>query len=194
LVSGSPRRSDLLKQLGLKFEVLPGDYQEPDPAGRDPTEFVTESSLGKAKSVTCGLAQGLIIAADTVGVFKGRILGKPRGAREAFDMLKLINNDEHTVITGFSLLDRTTGETYSQAVTTRVFMKSLSPEEIDAYVSTGEGLDKAGAYAIQGLGAILVEKIEGDYNNVVGLPLFAVAAALEKFGIKVLKTENRALL
>jgi septum formation protein len=115
-----------------------------------------------------------------------RILGKPHTKNEARKMLHEISGKSHLVITGFSIIDTTTDKIVTRTVDTRVYIKNLTREEIDAYVKTGEPLDKAGAYAIQGMGAVMVEKIEGDYYNVMGLPLNALTETLNKFGIYVL--------
>ncbi len=139
----------------------------------------------------CGQAaswatNAIVIAADTFGVFDGRILGKPHTEEEARRMLEALNGKSHSVITGFSVIDTGTNKVLSKSVETRVYIRKLTPAEIDAYVRSKEPLDKAGAYAIQGLGAVIVERIEGDYYNVVGLPLSALAEALKVFGIDVL--------
>jgi septum formation protein len=128
----------------------------------------------------------IIIAADTIGVIDGKIIGKPLTAQQAVKMLGDLSGKSHEVITGFTILDTTTGKIFSATVSTVVYIKQLTSAEIEAYVQTGEPLDKAGAYAIQGLGAVLVERIEGDYYNVVGLPLNALVEALKGLGIKVL--------
>ena len=159
---------------------------ERESANLNPLELVEASSRQKAQEVASGLRGAIVIGADTVIAVDDAVIGKPRDREEARRILRLISGREHRVITGFTVIDTDSGKTFYQAVTTRVFMKRMTPGEIEAYVDTGEGLDKAGAYAIQGRGAVLVERIEGDYANVVGLPLCAVAGALERFGIEVL--------
>ena len=128
----------------------------------------------------------VIIAADTIGLIGNKILGKPHTENEARKMLNAINGKPHTVITGFTVLDTATNKILTNTVDTKVYIKKLTHQEIDAYVKTGEPLDKAGAYAIQGLGAVIVEKIEGDYYNVMGLPLNSLVETLKEFGINVL--------
>ena len=128
----------------------------------------------------------IIIAADTFGVIDGHITGKPRSESEARAILTSLSGKSHTVITGFTLLDTLTRKAVSRSVETTVYMKRITKTEIEAYVQTGEPLDKAGAYAIQGLGAVLVEKIKGDYFNITGLPLYALAEVLKEFGVNVL--------
>ena len=186
LASASPRRKQLLEQIGLRFEVEPSDYEEDIAPGSEPHEMAKKLSLGKARAAARKHRKALIIAADTFVVFGDRILGKPHSNAEAREMLRALNGQAHSVISGFTILDAETGQVVSRSVETRVHMKKLTLREIDGYVRSKEPLDKAGGYAIQGRGAVLVERIEGDYFNVVGLPLSALADALREFGIKVL--------
>jgi septum formation protein len=185
LASASPRRRELLALTGLKFSVDPGDYEEDMSTPLDPHRLGRFLSLEKAKSVAARHRDALIIAADTFIVFKGGLLGKPHTGREARRMLLLLNGKRHSVITGFTILDTASGKRLSRSVETTVFFRNLTEKEIDAYVRSGEPLDKAGGYAIQGLGAVIVRKIEGDYFNVIGLPLSALTEDLRKFGIQV---------
>ena len=186
LASASPRRKELLEKIGLKFEVDASNcVEEVDPA-LEPDELTRRISLTKAKSVAPRYKDALIIAADTIGVIGKKLLGKPHTADEARKMLAQISGKSHEVITGFTVLDTATNKIISGTVCTKVYIKKLTTQEIDAYVQTGEPMDKAGAYGIQGLGAVIVEKIEGDYYNVVGLPLSALAEVLKEFGINVL--------
>jgi septum formation protein len=157
LASASPRRRELLENIGLKFSV--------DPAG------IVEIQSHRYKPA--GLAKALSL----------RILGKPSDAGHARKMLAGLSGRCHSVITGFTVIDTATGRAVTRAVETKVYFRKLSRAEIAAYVSTGEPIDKAGAYAIQGLGALLVERIEGDYYNVIGLPLCALAGVLRRFGV-----------
>jgi len=186
LASASPRRKELLEQIGLQFEVAPSNHDEEITSASEPHETARKLSLGKARSAARKHRNALIIAADTFVVFGDRILGKPHTNAEAREMLCALNGKPHLVITGFTVLDTETGKVVSRSVETRVNMRKLTLEEIESYVRTKEPLDKAGGYAIQGLGAVLVERIEGDYFNVVGLPLSALAESLREFGIKVL--------
>ena len=187
LASASPRRKELLEKIGLKFEVDASDCAEEIDPALEPDELVHRISLAKAKSVTSRHKDTIIIAADTIGVIGKKLLGKPHTADEARKMLAQISGKSHEVITCFTVLDTATNKIISGIVSTKVYIKKLSKQEIDAYVETGEPLDKAGAYGIQGLGAVIVEKIEGDYYNVVGLPLNALTNALKEFGISVLE-------
>jgi len=186
LASASPRRRELLALTGLKFSVDSGDYQEDMSTPLDPHRLGRFLSLEKARSVATRHRDALIIAADTFIVFRGGLLGKPHTDREAKRMLLMLSGKRHSVITGFTILDTASGKRLSRSVETRVFFRNLTEKEIDAYVRSGEPLDKAGAYAIQGLGSVVVRKIEGDYFNVIGLPLNALAESLKKFGIRIL--------
>ena len=186
LASASPRRKELLEQIGLQFEVEPSNYDEEITSASEPHETARKLSLGKARAAARKHRNALIIAADTFVVLGDRILGKPRTNSEARETLRALNGQVHSVITGFTILDAETGKVVSRSVETRVNMRKLTIEEIESYVRTKEPLDKAGGYAIQGRGAVLVERIEGDYSNVVGLPLSALAESLKEFGVNVL--------
>jgi septum formation protein len=186
LASASPRRKELLEKIGLKFEVDASDCEKEIDLTPEPDELVRRISMTKAESVAARHENAIIIAADTIGVIGKKILGKPQTANEASKMLQEISGKSHLVITGFTILDTGTNKIFTGTVSTTVHVKKLTQKEIAAYVKTGEPLDKAGAYAIQGLGAVIIEKIEGDYYNVMGLPLQALTEALKEFGISVL--------
>ena len=186
MASTSPRRKALLEQIGLKFKVDTRAQEDKGLVGLEPNELVKAVSLKKAQSIAGYYPDAIIIAADTIGVIDGGIIGKPHSAKEARAMLAAMSGKTHTVITGFTVMDTLTRKSVSRSVETTVWMKRMTKAEIEAYVNTGEPLDKAGAYAIQGLGAVLVEKIEGDYFNVVGLPLCALVDALKEFGVNIL--------
>ncbi len=186
LASSSPRRAELLKQAGLRFEIDAATEAEPEYTGGDPHQFARKVSLAKAEAVAGKHKDALVIAADTFGIAGGRFIGKPHTAAEARKMLAAISGKPHAVITGFTVIDTLTGKAFSRSVETTVYIRKLTGAEIEAYMATGEPLDKAGAYAIQGRGAAIVERIEGEYSNVVGLPLGALAQALKEFGIEVL--------
>ena len=190
LASASPRRKELLKKIGLRFTVDPSGCAEDTAAGLEPHALVRQISLDKANAVAAKHPDSIIIAADTIGVIGAKILGKPHTAQEAAKMLRAIGGKSHLVITGFTILDTATKKQITKTVDTTVYIKALSDAEIEAYVRTGEALDKAGAYAIQGKGALLVEKIEGDFYNVMGLPLSALAETLKSFGVDVWNGDN----
>ncbi|HSW58916.1 MAG TPA: Maf family protein [Dehalococcoidales bacterium] len=186
LASASPRRRELLEKIGLQFKVEASDYHEEWRAGSRPEEMVVEIAEGKARAVAARYPEAVIIAADTIGVIGRQVIGKPHTAAEAVSMLKKLSGKSHRVITGLTVLDARSGKMISSWVETRVYFRRLSVSEITNYVATGEPLDKAGAYAIQGLGSLLVEKIHGDYYNVVGLPLLALTRILKEFGFRFL--------
>lgn len=185
LASASPRRKEILSVTGLPFIVEPSDYEEKLDHTVNPHDLAKNLSMGKARNIAGKYRNALIIAADTFIVSTGKLLGKPHTSDEARKMLTLLNGKTHSVITGYTILDTETGKKITRSVETKVWFRKMSLEEIEAYVNTGEPLDKAGGYAIQGLGAMIVKKIEGDYLNVVGLPLFDLAESLKKFGVTV---------
>ena len=186
LASASPRRKELLEKIGLTFKIDPSDYPEDLMPGTKPEELVITISQGKARAVAAKYPNALIIAADTIGVIRGRIIGKPHSAAEAVKMLGLLSGKSHRVISGLTVIDSRTQKLISKTVETRVYFKNMTEAEISRYVASGEPLDKAGAYAIQGLGSLLVEKIHGDYYNVMGLPLNALSHILRDFGVNLL--------
>ncbi|MFH0768115.1 MAG: nucleoside triphosphate pyrophosphatase [Chloroflexota bacterium] len=186
LASASPRRKELLEKIGLRFEVEPSNYVEDMRSEAEPHELAKKVSLEKAKVVASKHNDAIVIAADTFGVFRGKILGKPNTEVEAKRMLQTINGKSHLVITGFTIIDTKKNKALSRAVETKVYIRRLTTSEIDAYVESKEPLDKAGGYAIQGLGSVIVEKIEGDYFNVMGLPLSALTESLKEFEVNIL--------
>ena len=186
LASASPRRRDLLRQIGLEFEVIPADIEEDAVRWRDPGELVRKLALSKAEKVAASVRGALVVGADTIVLLDGEVLGKPRSREEARGMLGRLAGKEHQVFTGLAVVDTATGKRRVDHEETRVWMRPLGFDQIAAYVASGEPLDKAGAYAVQGLGAVLVERLEGCYFNVVGLPVPRLAKMLEEFGVKVL--------
>ncbi|MGE5894486.1 MAG: Maf family protein, partial [bacterium] len=151
----------------------------------DPLKLARRLSAEKAKAVAKKHTNAIIIAADTFISFRGKLLGKPHTNEEARKMLKMLTGKSHSVVTGYTIIDTAQKKKVSRSVETRVWFKKMTNEEIESYIHSGEPLDKAGAYAIQGLGAVLIKKIEGDFFNVVGLPLFDLVQQLKKFGIHV---------
>jgi septum formation protein len=186
LASASPRRKEILKITGLNFHVCASDYEEDFDLSLKPRELARFLSRKKAEAVAHKYREAIIIAADTFIYFKNRLLGKPHTGEEAEKMLRLLNGNVHSVITGFTILDTKSGQIVSESVATKVYFRTLDDEEIRAYIRSGEPLDKAGAYAVQGLGAVFIEKIEGDFFNVMGLPLSALTESLKRFGVDVL--------
>ena len=186
LASASPRRKEIVEKTGLKFKVYESDYKEELDLGLKPHALARFFSSEKARDVARRHRNALVIAADTIVVLRGRLFGKPRNEEQAKEMLKALSGKAHSVITGFTIIDMAGKKEISRSVESKVFFKRLSEDEIETYIRSGEPLDKAGAYGVQGLGAILVKRIEGDFFNVVGLPLNALAESLKKFGVNVL--------
>ena len=183
LASQSPRRRLLLGQMGFTdFKICPARGEEVAAPGLTPAQLVEALSSQKAAEVAAAAeADALIIAADTVVAVDDRVLGKPHSEEEAAEMLLSLSGREHTVYTGVTL--RRGSQIVTRHEATQVRFRSLTREEIDAYVATGEPMDKAGAYGIQERGALLVEGIRGDYFNVVGLPVCLVGQLLARFGV-----------
>ncbi|MBE7010369.1 MAG: septum formation inhibitor Maf [Ruminococcaceae bacterium] len=180
LASGSPRRRELLKQIGLDFTVMVSQADETIPEAMDPKLAVQTLSLLKAADVAQKAEKdALIIAADTIVVYENEILTKPKDEQDAVRMLSRLSGKTHSVLTGVTVLRRKDGKSISLTEETFVTFKDLQEQEILSYVKTGEPGDKAGAYGVQGLGGLFIEKIEGDYYNVVGLPLCLLGKLLQ---------------
>ncbi len=186
LASASPRRRELLRQVGLSFKTAPAHVDESALAGEKPEAYAVRVALDKARAAAKKFSSGIIIAADTVVAIDGVILGKPVDAADAERMLNMLSGKMHRVITGLAVIDIGTGKMLTRMARTKVWFRNLSREEIAVYVMTGEPLDKAGAYGIQGKGALLVEGIEGCYFNVVGLPLVLLSEMLKEFEVRLL--------
>ena len=181
LASASPRRRELLQFLGMDFQVLPSAYDEVVPARHgDPEALACQLAREKARDVARHHSGALVLGADTLVVLGDRVFGKPADREDAERMLLALSGRTHRVVTGVALVERDTERTF--AVSTEVRFRRLHPVEVKAYVATGEPADKAGAYAIQGHGAFLIEEIRGDYTNVVGLPLTRLAMELRQLG------------
>ena len=187
LASASPRRREILEITGLNFDICGSDYEEDLNLSRRPRELARFLSRKKAEPIAHKYKNAIIIAADTFIVFNKRLLGKPHTEKEAGKMLRMLNGKTHSVITGYTIIDTGSGKILSRSVETKVYLNKLCRKEISAYIRSKEPLDKAGAYAIQGLGAAFIDKIDGDFFNVMGLPLCALTKSLKEFGIYVLK-------
>ena len=192
LASASPRRKELLAQIGAECEVVPAAGEE-HIGSKVPEQVVLELAKQKAKEVAERFCQEpgrfTVLGADTVVAFGGQILGKPKDKADAARMLKTLSGNTHSVFTGVAvvlLANKQVEEVFSFYEETKVTMYPMSDKQIEAYIGTGEPMDKAGAYAIQGKCAVYIEKIVGDYNNVVGLPVAAIYQKLEKSGIEIL--------
>jgi len=183
LASGSPRRRELLQGIGVVFTVIPSDTAEAAQPGELPQEYALRVAGEKALDIARRHPGVWILGADTIVEIAGEVLGKPRDTTDGRRMLRLLSSRTHQVMTAFILLDGEGHVRARQVVTSRVTFKPLSDVQIHAYLATGEPFDKAGAYAVQGLGASLVERVEGSYTNVVGLPMDEVQAALHTAGL-----------
>ncbi len=183
LASASPRRSELLSQVGIEFEVVPSNIPEEPLDGETPDEHVMRLSFEKASEVLGRVGDGKwVIGSDTVVIIDDEILGKPEDRADARRMLKKLSGREHRVVTGYSIINSSSGKEIKKSVGTVVKFKTLTDDEIKGYVDSGEPMDKAGAYAIQGLGSFMVEGIIGSYSNVVGLPVCQIVDDLEGVG------------
>jgi nucleoside triphosphate pyrophosphatase len=184
LASSSPRRKELLEGLGLEFEIVIPEADESHKSGESPDKYALRLSKEKALSGAEGCeADSIVIGADTIVVVDGEVLGKPLDEREAYSMLRKISGREHLVLTAFSLVRPATEILHGEVIDTRVLVKTLEPGEIEGYIKTGEPMDKAGAYGIQGIGAFMIKEIRGSYTNVVGLPLVELLEALKLQGV-----------
>ncbi|MGB8957302.1 MAG: Maf family protein [Tumebacillaceae bacterium] len=189
LASGSPRRKELLALLGLSFDILVSDADETILPGTNPQQAVQELAYRKASAVANTLDGSepgrVVLGADTIVVVDGEILGKPADRDDAARMLRLLSGRAHAVYTGIALVETGGGRVVRDVRGTEVVMKELRDEQIQAYISTGEPMDKAGAYAIQGKAVQFITEIHGDYTNVVGLPVSMTADRLAEFGFDV---------
>jgi septum formation protein len=186
LASSSPRRRELLQTLGLTFSVITSEVDETTSPELTPAEVVEQLALRKAGAVAEKVSGGVVLGADTIVVLDGHILGKPADEPDAYRMLSALQGREHTVYSGVALIDAASGRSESAYNATRVRIRAMTDREIRAYIATGEPMDKAGSYAIQGIGSIFVEGIVGDYFTVVGLPLNVTARMLARFGLPLL--------
>ena len=180
LGSASPRRRELLRQVGLSFKVVPSRLQEVNQSGMEPHAHTIYYAEEKAREVAQRYKQEWVLAADTIVVIDEEILGKPADFKGAAAMLSRLSGRSHRVITGICLVHGEAGVGESDWVETRVFMRALRTEDIEGYIKTGEPMDKAGAYGIQGIGGCLISRIEGSYSNVVGLPLYETVELLRR--------------
>lgn len=185
LASTSPRRRELMERMGLDFVVRTAPHDETLNPFNSPADEVARLSMLKAKAVYphCN-DEDIIVAADTIVVCDGLMMGKPRSESEAFSMLRRLSGRDHQVMTGLTVMYG--DEVVNTTVTTTLRMRHLSDAEIRAYIATGEPMDKAGAYGVQSRGALFVERIDGDFFNVMGLPVEQLGLALARFGVKLL--------
>ncbi len=185
LASGSPRRRELLERMGIPLVVRPVDVDESAQEHEGPEAYlerIAEAKATAAAGLVAEVSAGALLVADTVVILDGEILGKPRDDDDSAAMIRKLAGRSHTVATRYVLVG-TGKEPVAETVRTKVWFRPLGNEQVRRYVGSGEGRDKAGAYGIQGIGACLVERIEGDYANVVGLPICAVVQAMERLGL-----------
>ena len=181
LASRSSARKRLLRQTGVRFKVIPSRIPEDETRPLASEMQIRNLALAKARDVASRMKSGIVIGADTVIIHGRKIIGKPRNRGEARRILSLLNGSTHRIVTGIAVVDAATRKEVTATVKTLVKMKRMSNREIESYVATGEPLGKAGAYAVQGKGAIFIERIDGCYYNVVGLPLPRLADLLKRF-------------
>ncbi|HEY4514195.1 MAG TPA: nucleoside triphosphate pyrophosphatase [Candidatus Paceibacterota bacterium] len=183
LASSSPRRREILEKSGISFSAEESGYEEDLTLKLGPHKLAEYLALQKAEAVAMRHKDGIIIGADTIVVLKNEILGKSRDKSDASKMLKKLSGSMNTVITGIAIIDASSGRKLTKSAETHVFFKKLSDNDIVDYIHTGEYRDKAGSYAVQGEGRRLIEKIEGDLGNAMGLPLDLLLKELEEFGV-----------
>ena len=184
LASQSPRRKWLLEQIGLEFDIIPSNFDEDIENKKFSKKLIESLAYEKAKEVSERIGnEVLIIAADTVVILGNQILGKPTDEEDARQMLQKLSNKTHKVITAIAIIDKYEDKTLINSKISKVKFKKLTDREINDYIKTGEPLDKAGSYGIQAYGSLFVEKVEGCYNNIVGLPLNLLAEMLKSFGV-----------
>ena len=189
LASGSPRRREMFDALGFDYRIVVPSVDESAVRGETPSELVARLSAAKAADVVSKIGDLLpVIASDTLVQFGDRVLGKPGNAEEAFDTLRLLSGNRHTVHTGLTVSFE--GNVVTETVSTHVYFRELSDREIRFYVESGEPMDKAGSYGIQSLGSVFVEKIDGDYCSVVGLPVCRMTEILSSLGIDLEKLRH----
>ena len=190
LASSSPRRRELLTSIGLDFDVVPSHVPEEHQPGEAPEEYVARLSREKANAIAAKHPSAWIIAADTTVLLGDQLLEKPVDKKDAERMLSLIAGKTHVVYTGVTLQNVERGYRETRVAESEVRMLPLAQEDVRWYVSTGEPLDKAGAYAVQGIGAMFIDSIHGSYTNVVGLPLAMLFQMMRKAGIDLLKDKD----
>lgn len=190
LASTSPRRHGLAQQMGLEFEIVPSNYEEDMSMDMGPDKLAMTLAYGKAQDVARGYNEGIVLGIDTFISFNGQKLGKPKTEEKAKELLKSFSGRELQVYSGVALIDCETKEEIQDFEVSEVKFREISDVEIDNYIKTGEPLDKAGAFAIQGLGSIFIEKINGCYANIVGFPISNIYKNLQKLGVNIFEYEK----
>lgn len=190
LASTSPRRKELATAMGLDFEIIPSNYEEDMTLKLKPAELVKTLAYGKAKEVASRFKEGIIIGADTIVVFNNKKIGKPKNEKDAFNMLKSFSGKWQEIYTGICLIDCKSKRIIKDYEMGRVKFRKMNSNEIKRYIATREPMDKAGAYAIQELGSIFIEKTEGDFFGIVGLPVYKLYNNLRKLGVNIFDYEK----
>lgn len=185
LASSSPRREELMEMLGLSFTIVPSKIDEGEYTGLKPVDLVRELARAKAEGVAKLVENSIVVGSDTIVVLNGELMGKPVNNLHAVKMLKRMQNRQHTVITGLAVCDSESEKISVDYDKTEVYMLPMSDADINFYVNTGEPMDKAGAYGIQGIGGAFIEKIVGSYFTVMGLSIHKLAIMLREFGISI---------
>ncbi|MFC1811007.1 Maf family protein [Patescibacteria group bacterium] len=189
LASQSPRRIEILKDLKINFETKPSQCRELSfkESQMTPTEFAIANAERKARDIAQNESNALVIGMDTIGEYENQVIEKPRDQEHAKEMINLLNSTSHNVITGICIIDADSEDKVAAAETTKVKFTTMSDNEIEAYLDTGDWEGLACGYGIQGLGALFIEKIEGDYFNVVGFPVFRFYHLMKQIGVNVLE-------
>lgn len=190
LATTSPRRHGLAQTMGLDFEIAPSNYEEDMTKKMKPREMVMAFSYGKAADVAKKFKEGIVIGVDTIVVFNGKKIGKPKNDKDAFKMLKNFSGKKQYVYSGVCLIDSKTRKTIKDCEVTEVYFKKLEDNEIKSYIKTGEHRDKAGGYGIQDLSSIFIKKINGCYFNVMGFPIYNIYKNLRKLGVNIFEYER----
>lgn len=185
LASTSPRRKELLEKIGLIFDIVPSNYEEDMTLPLPPDELVKFLSKRKAESVAQNYDDALIIGADTIVYLDGHVFGKPYTPERAKEMLKMLSGNQHSVFTGFTIIDTKSKKIISETIEEKIKFKDLSDKEINEYIATKEPLTRAGAYAIQTVGKTFIENDVGDYDGIVGLPIDSLIKKLKLFNIQL---------
>lgn len=180
LASASPRRKEILENINVKFDIVKSDIDEVILEDELPPQVVMRLAFEKSMDVAKSNKESLVIGADTIVVFNNKVLGKPKDKEDARNTIRLLSGNTHEVITGISLINLSANKKIIDYVVSRVKFKDLSEDDINDYINTGESLDKAGAYGIQGYGSLLIEEIQGDYFNIVGLPISKLSDLVKK--------------
>ncbi len=186
LASTSPRRKELMSRLKIDFQIVDSGYEEDMSLKMLPTALAKFLSMGKAKKAAKNYKDSIVVAADTFVTMGNKLLGKPQTKEVAVKMLQSLSNKTVQIITGLAIIDTSTNKHFSIVEIGKVKIKKLSKSEIENYINSGEPMGHAGAFAVQGLGGVFIEKISGDFNSIMGLPLFKVAKIFTKLGIKIL--------